>query len=218
MLFRESYFDFTLLNSIILLVSTKSTNFALYKSAFMEIFYHGSSVLFSEFDLAHALEGDGKVKFGFGVYITSHYRSAAHYAGANPNSTQFYVYNVEVPDKREDNYIAFKEPVNLTILHKAAEKLGEPIPDKFSLDGKDFRKYLAKKLTGRVDLEGEKAASAFLLSIGVDFIEWPYNWKNPSLGTNRAVLNDRQVKIVRIDQVQLDNKKQLIEGSQTEIK
>ena len=218
MLFRESYFDFTLLNSIILLVSTKSTNFALYKSAFMEIFYHGSSVLFSEFDLAHALEGDGKVKFGFGVYITSHYRSAAHYAGANPNSTQFYVYTVEVPDKREDNYIAFKEPVNLTILHKAAEKLGELIPDKFSLDGKDFRKYLAKKLTGRVDLEGEKAASAFLLSIGVDFIEWPYNWKNPSLGTNRAVLNDRQVKIVRIDQVQLDNKKQLIEGSQTEIK
>ena len=111
----------------------------------MEIFYHGSSVLFSEFDLAHALEGDGKVKFGFGVYITSHYRSAAHYAGANPNSTQFYVYTVEVPDKREDNYIAFKEPVNLTILHKAAEKLGEPILDKFSLDGKDFRKYLAKK-------------------------------------------------------------------------
>lgn len=196
----------------------KALTLFIYKSAFIEIFYHGSSVLFSEFDLAHALEGDGKVKFGFGVYITSHYRSAAHYAGANPNSTQFYVYTVEVPDKREDNYIAFKEPVNLTILHKAAEKLGEPIPDKFSLDGKDFRKYLAKKLTGRVDLEGEKAASAFLLSIGVDFIEWPYNWKNPSLGTNRAVLNDRQVKIVRIDQVQLDNKKQLIEGSQTEIK
>lgn len=184
----------------------------------MEIYYHGSPVLFTEFDLVHALEGDGKVKFGYGVYVTSHYRSAAHYAGANPKATQFYVYTVEIPEKREDNYIAFKEPVNLTILHKAAEKLGESIPDKFSLDGKDFRKYLAKKLTGKVDLEGEKAASAFLLSIGVDFIEWPYNWKNPSLGTNRAVLNDRQVKIVRIDQVQLDNKKQLIEGSQTEIK
>ena len=184
----------------------------------MEIYYHGSPVLFSEFDLAHALEGDGKVKFGYGVYVTSHYRSAAHYAGANPNANQFYVYSVEVPDKREDNYIAFKEPVTPAILHQAAEKLGEPIPDKFSLDGKDFRKYLAKKLTGKVDLEGEKAASAFLLSIGVDFIVWPFNWKNPSFGTNRAVLNDRQVKIVRVDQVQLDNKKQLIEGSQTEIK
>lgn len=110
----------------------------------MEVFYHGSSVLFSEFDLAHALEGDGKVKFGFGVYITSHYRSAAHYAGANPNSTQFYVYTVEVPDKREDNYIAFKEPVNLTILHKAAEKLGEPIPDSFLLTARTFASTLPR--------------------------------------------------------------------------
>ena len=184
----------------------------------MEICYHGSSVLFTEFDLAHALEGDGKVKFGYGVYVTSHYRSAAHYAGANPNAKQFYVYTVEVPDMREDNYIAFKEPVNTTILHKAADKLEEPIPDKFSLDGKYFRKFLAKKLTGKADLEGEKAASSFLISIGVDFIVWPYNWKNPSLGTNKAVLDDRQVKIVRVDQVLLDNKKQLIEGSQTEIK
>ena len=36
----------------------------------MEIFYHDSSVLFDKFDLAHALEGDGKVKFGYGVYVT----------------------------------------------------------------------------------------------------------------------------------------------------
>lgn len=32
-----------------------------------EIFYHGSGVLFDDFDLSHALEGDGKVKFGYGV-------------------------------------------------------------------------------------------------------------------------------------------------------
>ena len=46
----------------------------------MQTFYHGTSVLFPKFDLSHALEGDGKVKFGYGVYVTSHYRSAAHYA------------------------------------------------------------------------------------------------------------------------------------------
>lgn len=33
----------------------------------MAIFYHGSSVLFTRFDLSHVLEGDGKVKFGYGV-------------------------------------------------------------------------------------------------------------------------------------------------------
>ena len=184
----------------------------------MQTFYHGSSVLFSKFDLAHALEGDGKVKFGYGVYVTSHYRSAAHYAGTNPVATQYYVYTVEVPDMRDDNYIAFKQPVNPAIVAKSQEKLGETIPEKFTLDGKDFRKFLAKKLTGKVDLEGEKAALAFLISIGVDFIEWPYNWKNPALGTNRAVLDDKKVNIVSIDQVELDSKKQLVEESQKPVK
>lgn len=183
----------------------------------MQTFYHGSSVLFKKFDLAHALEGDGKVKFGYGVYVTSNYRSAAHYAGTNPTASQFYVYTVEVPDIREDNYIAFKEAVHPAIVKSAAERLGEDIPEKAVLDGKDFRKFLAKKLTGKVDLVGEKAASAFLISIGVDFIQWPYNWKNPSLGTNRAILDDGNVRIISIDQVELDSKKQLVDGSKKPI-
>lgn len=42
----------------------------------MAIFYHGSSVLFPRFNLSHVLEGDGKVKFGYGVYLTSSFKSA----------------------------------------------------------------------------------------------------------------------------------------------
>ena len=183
----------------------------------METFYHGTSVLFDRFDLSHALEGDGKVKFGYGVYVTSSYRSAAHYAGSNRSAQHFYVHTVETPEIAESNYIAFKEPVKPSILKRAEDKLGEAIPQKVVHDGKDFRKYLSKKLTGAVDLEGEKAASAFLESIGVEFIVWPYNWKNPALGTNRAVLNDQKVRIVRIDEVELDDKKQLVEGSQKPI-
>lgn len=183
----------------------------------MDTFYHGSCVLFPRFDLAHALEGDGKIKFGYGVYVTSKYRSAAHYAGANPAATEHFVYTVEVPDMREDNYIAFRQAVNPVIVSRSEKKLGERIPEKFLQDGKDFRKFLAKRLTGKVDLEGEKAAAVFLLSIGVDFIVWPYSWKNSAFGTNRAVLDDTKVKIVRIDRVELDKKKQLIEGSQTPV-
>lgn len=179
-----------------------------------ETFYHGTSVLFKDFDLSHVLEGDGKVKFGFGVYVTSQFRSAAHYAGANEQATQHYVYTVEVPQKTEDNYIAFKQPVKASIVKKAEAKLKESIPAKVIADGKDFRKFLAKKLTGNVDLAGEKAAAQFLGEIGVDFIEWPYNWKNPALGTNRAILNDQHVKIVKVVQVDLDIKKQLVEGSE----
>ena len=73
----------------------------------MAIFYHGSSVLFSKFDLAHALEGDGKVKFGYGVYLTSSFKSAAHYSGANKSATTHYVYTVEVPELTEDNHRQF---------------------------------------------------------------------------------------------------------------
>ena len=82
----------------------------------MAIFYHGSSVLFSKFDLAHALEGDGKVKFGYGVYLTSSFKSAAHYSGANKSATTHYVYTVEVPELTEDNHIDFKKHVHPNII------------------------------------------------------------------------------------------------------
>lgn len=194
-----------------------------------ETFYHGTGRLFDSLDLSHALEGDGKVKFGFGVYVTSKYTSAAHYSGSNPEWTQHYVYTVKVPAKRESNYISFGQTVHERIIKDAAEKLGTPIPSKFISDGKEFRKFLAKCLLSDIDLnkdlpksvrslEGEKAASEFLLSIGVDFIEWPYNWKNPEAGSNRAILNDKAVEIVRIDSVEIDKKKQLIPNSEKQIR
>lgn len=43
--------------------------------------YHGTLAgIFDSFSLGHALEGDGKVKFGWGVYVTEKYGTAAHYA------------------------------------------------------------------------------------------------------------------------------------------
>lgn len=183
-----------------------------------EIFYHGSHVLFDEFDLSHALEGDGKVKFGYGVYVTSSYNSAAHYSGANPDATEHYVYTVMGAPKCDDNYIAFKQPVNPEIIIRAEEQLDCKIPEKAASDGKEFRKFIAKKLTGKLDLEAEKAASKFLLSIGVDFIEWPYSWNNPDLGMNRAYLDDSALVILQVDKVELDDKKKLIEDSPEQIR
>ena len=184
----------------------------------MATYYHGSSKLFDRFDLAHALEGDGKVKYGYGVYVTSSYRSAAHYAGTNPTAQHYYVYTVEIPEKTEDNFIAIRQPVPISIVQRAEAKLGVAIPEKVKLDGKVFRKYLAEQLTGEVDLEGEKAASRFLLSIGVEFIEWPFLWKYPDRGTNRAVLDDGKVRLLQVEEVDLDKKEQLVEGSQRLIK
>jgi hypothetical protein len=78
----------------------------------MTTYYHGSNILFDKFDLSHALEGDGKVKFVFGVYVTSKYESAIHYSASNKSATEHYVYTLEVPDKTELNHIAFKQHIN----------------------------------------------------------------------------------------------------------
>lgn len=197
----------------------------------MATFYHGSSALFDKFDLAHVLEGDGKVKFGYGVYLTSSFKSAAHYSGANKSATTHYVYTVEVPEQTDDNHIDFKKNVHPDIVMRAEGKLKISIPAKVTLDGKDFRKFLAKHFGEQIDIDiakdkskaaafhqaGEQAASEFLTSIGVDFITWPYSWKNPDLGLNVAVLDDKKINIVKIHQVELDNKQQLIAGSEKEI-
>ena len=160
----------------------------------------------------------------------SSFKSAAHYSGANKDAVTHYVYTVEIPEITEDNHIAFKQPVNPEIVKRAENNLGFSIPEKVTLDGKDFRKFLAKNFEeklnlapfGEIDkstyqLQGEKLASEFLTTIGVNFIIWPYSWKNPALGINVAVLDENNINIIKVEQVELDAKQQLIAGSEKEV-
>ena len=197
-------------------------------------FYHGSSAEpFERFSLEYALEGDGKVKFGWGVYVTEKYSTAAHYAfnKHRPENKDFYVYTVEIPDHTPDNCLSLLKgvPVTESIVKRVEAKLGETVPEEAKVEGIPFRKYLANRLTGedkpvkkmidKATVAGEKAASEFLSSLGVDLIEWPYNWQKPEAEKNVAVLDDRNVRIVRIEKVELDPKgHRLIEGSQKIIK
>lgn len=196
------------------------------------IVYHGSSVLFESFDLEHALEGDGKAKFGFGVYVTSSYKSAAHYAfnKKRPENKDYYVYTLEIPERISDNCLTLLKGVAVdeSIVKRCEGKLGTVIPEEALVEGTPFRKYIANVLLGIKDkpnkmiakttVEGEKLASQFLLSIGVELIEWPFTWTKPEGDKNYAVLDDRKVKVVCIDKVELDDKKQLIPGSEQRIK
>lgn len=167
----------------------------------MEVFYHGSNALFEHFDLANVLKENGKIKFGYGVYVTSHYSSAVHYASVNKEATDFYVYTLAVPELKEGNYIAFKQNVHPEIIRRTEEKLDIMIPEKVQQDGKDFRKFLAKRLTGKVDFQGEKAAAEFLDSIDVVCIVWPYNWNKPEVGTNRAIFDESKIQILKVEQI-----------------
>ena len=185
------------------------------------------------FSLDHALEGDGKVKFGWGVYVTQKYATAAHYAfnKHHPENKDFYVYTVEIPDRMDENCLSLLKgvPVSESIVSRVEAMLGEPIPAEAKVEGIPFRKYLANRLTGqdlpvnkmidKATVLGEKTASEFLNSLGIELIEWPYNWQKPEAEKNMAVLDDRKVRIIRIEKVELDEKgHHLIEGSQKVIK
>ena len=95
--------------------------------------------------------------------------------------------------------------------------------------GKYLRKYIAHRLSGvakeklvkesqidkKTTLAAEVKASEFLLSIGVLFIEWPQAaWaKYPNCEKNIAVLDPSKVKVVQIEEVDLDAKAQYVKGS-----
>ena len=195
----------------------------------METIYHGTPMLFKKFDLAHALEGDGKNKFGLGTNITEVYTTAALYAHnkKRPECTDYYVYTVEVPDLTEDNHLSYTKPVHPSIIKRTEKALGEQIPDEVIAVAKYFRRYVGNKLIGKrgtlkqlkekSDVDAERAASKFFSEIGLEYYVWPQAWSNPDGPTNRAVLNVDKIRIVRIDKVELDKKFKYVEGSKREI-
>ena len=192
-----------------------------------EIFYHGSCYLFDKFSLEFLGSGEGKSKFGHGIYITSSYKTAVLYAAkaakANCNDSR-YVYTVEVPQLTADNHIFSCKPVNADVAERAEKAIGEAIPDEVKSAGKLFRKYLGNLLTGqcatvkkmmsKADAEAENAVSEFLNKIGVVYLAWPQSQTKPDGDTNRAVLNENDIRIVKVEQVDVDEKNKLIEGSE----
>ena len=195
-----------------------------------EIFYHGTCRLFDKFSLSFLGEGEGKSKFGHGIYITSSYKTAALYASKAAKSNGkdcCYVYTVEVPMLTEDNHIFSCKAVNDDVISRVEQKIGASIPDEVKRAGKYFRKYLGNLLTGqkgtvkkmmsKADAEAESKASEFLKSVGVVCLAWPHSQANPDGDTNRAVLNEEDIKILKIEQVEVDEKNKLIESSVKEI-
>lgn len=192
-----------------------------------EIHYHGSCHLFDKFSLAFLGAGEGKSKFGQGIYITSSYKTAALYASkaAKANGKEcYYVYTVEVPALTEDNHIFSCKPVNTSVVARVEKAIGETIPDEVKCAGKHFRKYLGnlltgqrttvKKMMGKADAAAENAVSQFLNSVGVVYLAWPQSQANPDGETNRAVLNENDIRIVKVEQVECNEKNKLIEGSE----
>ena len=194
-----------------------------------EIFYHGSCYLFDKFSSAFIGLGEGKSKFGYGIYITSSYKTAALYAAkaAKVNGKEScYVYTIEVPLLTEYNHIFSCKPINADVVLRVEKEIGEVIPDEVKTAGKLFRKYLGNLLTGqratikkmmsKADGVAESAVAQFLNKIGIVYLAWPLSQTKPDGDTNRAVLNATDISIVKIEQVEIDAKNKLIEGTERE--
>ena len=191
-----------------------------------ETLYHGTCYLFDKFSLSFLGSGEGKSKFGHGIYITSSYKTAALYASkaAKANGKECcYVYTIEVPMLNNDNHIFSCKAVNPSVVDRVEKVIGEAIPDEVKSAGKYFRKYLGnlligqrttvKKMMGKADATAENAVSQFLNSVGVIYLAWPQSQAKPDGETNRALLNEKEIKILKIEQVECDDKNELIEDS-----
>ena len=191
-----------------------------------ETLYHGSCHLFDKFSLSFLGSGEGKSKFGHGIYITSSYKTAVLYASkaAKANGKECcYVYTIEVPMLNNDNHIFSCKAVNPSVVDRVEKVIGEAIPDEVKSAGKYFRKYLGnlligqrttvKKMMAKADATAENAVSQFLNSVGVIYLTWPQSQAKPDGETNRALLNEKEIKILKIEQVECDDKNELIEDS-----
>ena len=90
-----------------------------------EIFYHGTCHLFDKFSLSFLGSGEGKSKFGQGIYITSSYKTAALYASkaAKANGKEsYYVYTVEVPKLTDDNHVFSCKAVNASVVERVEKE------------------------------------------------------------------------------------------------
>ena len=172
--------------------------------------YHGSPEHFTKFDLSKAGDGTG-IKYGFGVYLTESEASAVHYSQPRkqPLTKNHYLYTVEIPELTDDNHLVSARPVPEAIVKRAAAKLGQAIPQEKTQLGKVFRKWIGMTLTSsdKVSLESEKAAAAFLDSIGVFCNVWPQAQAKPDGLKNCAVFDANKVHILKSEHIEVELKR-----------
>ena len=193
----------------------------------MQTLYHGSSNKFHQFEKEFLLKGNNRMRFGAGFYLSVRYKRAAHYSCKGGDSTDFYVYTVEIPELTDDNSIKYVYPVSPSIVKRAEEQLGESIPQEATITGDDFRKYIARKLTGKkenakITPADEMVAADFLVSIGVIFNKVPFIWGKPDEHYDIIVMKPDVMHILKIEQIDVASprknaKPELVEGSQREI-
>ncbi len=176
-----------------------------------DIFYHGTHApLFGRFSSDHLREGSGRIRYGFGHYVTEDIGHALHYAAKGATGPSVLLYTVEVPSLAPDNHITYHEPVDPSILASVGAALGVEIPAPIAADGLEFRKFVACRVEGSnrnsPSPEGEKKASEFFDGLGVVCAVWAFKWKKDAQGRSlppfdRAIFNPANIRVISVDRV-----------------
>lgn len=189
----------------------------------MKTFYHGTSKLFGEFRPLETIgTGEGKSKFGWGVYLTSAFSTAVLYSGKGPGreAADHYIYSVDIPDPdtHPEKYFVLHKPVPEDIASLATSEVG-PISDDALGWGHEFRKELETKLFvkeyGRKPKSAEggvaqKLAADWFYSHGIIGLIWPHGgW--PKRGEAKlvdnldvAMFNGKDIVISKIERIDVE--------------
>lgn len=163
--------------------------------------------------------GEGKSKFGWGVYLTSAYATAVLYSGKGPGreAEDHYVYSVEIPD--DDRYFILHKPVPEQIADLAEAEVGT-VKDPSALEwGNDFRAELEEMLfmknfghkpkDKKEDGLAQKLFADWLYAHGFLGLAWPQSsW--PKRGEDKqvdklniAMFSGEDIRISMIERVEV---------------
>ena len=178
--------------------------------------YHGSPCLFDHFELTDAGDGTG-LKYGYAVYLTEVEATAVHYS--QPRNQEFaekhYLYTVEIPDIEAGDHLISAKQVDESIVAAVESRLGVKAPETKKAAGKEFRKWIGTILTGAkkaktpeekkaLKVLTEKKAAELLESLGVHYNVWPQAQTKPDGYKNIAVFDPSRVKIVKIEEIEIE--------------
>lgn len=198
-----------------------------HKRIIMKTYYHGTSKLFKEFRPLDTIgTGEGKSKFGWGIYLTSAYATAVLYSGKGPGreAPDHYIYSVEIPDTETDidKYFVLHQPVPQSLVELVEKEIGQLADPEVAAWGNDFRNELENMLFVREfghkpkgkEEKGmaQKLAADWLYAHGIIGLIWPQGgWpkkgeEKPVEKFNIAMFNSKDTQICKIERVDVEFK------------
>lgn len=171
-----------------------------FESYWDRIFYHGSAYTFDKFDMSKVGSGDGKNKYGFGLYFSDNEDTARYYfreLGIGKQKKTAKIYSVRL--KNVDDYVGWEDEISDDLLQKVIKKLNSKMlyedAEEIERENNEYGLWSFRSLYEHLSviLDGQKQATDFLNSLGVSgtFVKDDFH-----KGNIYVAYSDEDVKII----------------------